>query len=139
MSVVVAWVFAGLLILSVPVAFALLGGAAVALMVEGRPLAVMAQRLYAPTQSFPMLAIPFFILAGNLMMSGKFGDYLVGFAKMVVGRFRGGMGQVSIIGSVMFGGVSGSAVADATALGTALIPVQKREGYPPAFAAAVNA
>ena len=139
MSVVVAWVFAGLLILSVPVAFALLGGAAVALMMEGRPLAVMAQRLYAPTQSFPMLAIPFFILAGNLMMSGKFGDYLVGFAKMVVGRFRGGMGQVSIIGSVMFGGVSGSAVADATALGTALIPVQKREGYPPAFAAAVNA
>ena len=139
MSVVVAWVFAGLLILSVPVAFALLGGAAVALMVEGRPLAVMAQRLYAPTQSFPMLAIPFFILAGNLMMSGKFGDYLVGFAKMVVGRFKGGFGQVSIVGSVMFGGVSGSAVADATALGTALIPVQKREGYPPAFAAAVNA
>ncbi|GAB5467456.1 MAG: TRAP transporter large permease [Rhodospirillales bacterium] len=139
MSIIVGWAFAALLLLSVPVAFALLGGAALALLIEGRPLTVLAQRLYTPTQSFPMLAIPFFILAGNLMMSGRFGEYLIGFAKMVVGRFRGGMGQVSVIGSVMFGGVSGSAVADATALGNALIPVQKREGYPPAFAAAINA
>ena len=139
MSVIVAWFFAILLLLSAPVAIALIGGAAAALYLDGKPLAVMAQRLYTPTQSFPMLAIPFFILAGNLMMSGRFGEYLVGFAKMLVGRFRGGMGQVSIIGSVMFGGVSGSAVADATALGNALIPVQKREGYPAAFAAAINA
>jgi len=139
MSLIVAIVFFALLIVSMPVALALIGGAAIALMVEAKPLAVMAQRLYTPTQSFPMLAIPFFILAGNLMMSGRFGDYLVGFAKLVVGRFRGGMGHVSIIGSVMFGGVSGSAVADATALGSALIPVQKKEGYPPAFAAAINA
>ena len=139
MSVLVGWAFLGLVLLSVPVAFALLGGAGVALLVEGRPLAVVAQRLYTPTQSFPMLAIPFFILAGNLMMSGRFGEYLIGFAKLMVGRFRGGMGQVSIVGSVMFGGVSGSAVADASAIGNALIPVQKREGYPAAFAAAINA
>ena len=139
MSVVVGWVFLALVLLSAPVAMALLGGAAVALLLEGRPLAVMAQRLYTPTQSFPMLAIPFFILAGNLMMSGRFGEYLIGFAKLVVGRFRGGMGQVSVVGSVMFGGVSGSAVADASAIGNALIPVQVREGYPAAFAAAINA
>ena len=77
-----------------------------------------------------MLAIPFFIMAGSLMMHGKFGVYLVNTARFLVGRFRGGLGQVSIIGSVMFGGVSGSAVADASALGNALIPVQKSEGYP---------
>lgn len=139
MSVIVGWAFLVLVLLSAPVAMALLGGAGIALLAEGRPLAVMAQRLYTPTQSFPMLAIPFFILAGNLMMSGRFGEYLIGFARLVVGRFRGGMGQVSIVGSVMFGGVSGSAVADASAIGNALIPVQKREGYPAAFAAAINA
>ena len=85
-----------------------------------------------------MLAIPFFILAGNLMMSGKFGVYLVNIARLIVGNFKGGLGQVSIIGSVMFGGVSGSAVADASALGNALIPVQKKEGYPAGFSAAIN-
>lgn len=86
-----------------------------------------------------MLAIPFFILAGSLMMSGKFGEHLVDFAKLLVGRFRGGMCHVSVVGSVMFGGVSGSAVADASALGNALIPVQKKNGFPAGFAAAVNA
>ena len=130
MTAPLLWVFLLLLVLSVPVAHALLGAAAVALWLDGKPLAVLAQRLYTPTQSFPMLAIPFFILAGNLMMSGRFGEYLVNVARLLVGRFKGGLGQVSILGSVMFGGVSGSAVADATALGNALIPVQKKAGYP---------
>lgn len=138
MAAPMIWIFFALLALSVPVAHAMLGGAAAALWLDGKPLAVIAQRLYTPTQSFPMLAIPFFILAGNLMMSGKFGVYLVNVARLLVGNMRGGMGQVSIIGSVMFGGVSGSAVADASALGNALIPVQKREGYPGGFAAAIN-
>ncbi len=127
-----------LLTLAVPVAHAMLGGVAVALWLDGKPMAVLLQRLYSPTQSFPMMAIPFFILAGSLMMSGRFGVYLVNVAQLLVGRFKGGLGQVSIIGSVMFGGVSGSAVADATALGTALIPVQLKEGYPKGFAAAIN-
>lgn len=139
MTAPLIWIFAVLLALSVPVAHAMLGAAAGALWLDGKPLAVLAQRLYTPTQSFPMLAIPFFILAGNLMMSGKFGDYLINIARLLVGRFKGGLGQVSILGSVMFGGVSGSAVADATALGNALIPVQKKSGYPGGFAAAVNA
>lgn len=131
-------VFAFLLIIAVPVGYAMLGGVAFALWLEEIPLAVILQRLYTPTQSFPMLAIPFFIMAGNLMMSGRFGVYLVNIARLLVGRFKGGLGQVSIIGSIMFGGVSGSAVADATALGNALIPVQKKEGYPSGFAAAIN-
>lgn len=138
MTAPLLWVFLLLLALSVPVAHALLGAAAAALWLDGKPMAVLAQRLYTPTQSFPMLAIPFFILAGNLMMSGRFGEYLVNVARLLVGRFKGGLGQVSILGSVMFGGVSGSAVADATALGNALIPVQKKAGYPGGFAAAIN-
>ncbi|MDZ5699837.1 TRAP transporter large permease subunit [Chelativorans sp. M5D2P16] len=131
-------IFLVLLAIAVPVAHAMLGGVAAALWLDGKPMAVIAQRLYTPTQSFPMLAIPFFIMAGSLMMSGRFGVYLVNIARLLVGNFKGGLGQVSIIGSVMFGGVSGSAVADASALGNALIPVQKREGYPAGFSAAIN-
>jgi TRAP-type transport system large permease protein len=139
MAAPMIWIFLALLVLSVPVGHAVLGSVAFALWLDGKPLAMIAQRLYTPTQSFPMLAIPFFILAGNLMMSGRFGVYLVNTARLLVGHLRGGMGQVSVIGSVMFGGVSGSAVADASALGNALIPVQKKEGYPAGFAGAINA
>lgn len=138
MSATMIWIFFICLALAVPVAQAMLGGVAFALWLEGKPMAVIAQRLYSPTQSFPMLAIPFFILAGNLMMSGRFGVYLINIARLLVGHMKGGMGQVSILGSVMFGGVSGSAVADASALGNALIPVQKQAGYPGGFAAAIN-
>ena len=139
MAAPMIWIFLLLLAVSVPVGHAMLGGVATALWLDGKPLAMIMQRLYTPTQSFPMLAIPFFILAGNLMMSGRFGVYLVNAARLLVGNLKGGMGQVSIIGSVMFGGVSGSAVADASALGNALIPVQQKEGYPGGFAAAINA
>lgn len=132
------FVFFALMAVAVPVAHAMLGGVAAALWLDGKPMAVLTQRLYTPTQSFPMLAIPFFILAGSLMMSGRFGVYLVNIARLLVGGMKGGLGQVSIIGSVMFGGVSGSAVADASALGNALIPVQKEQGYPSGFAAAIN-
>lgn len=138
MTQILVILFFVLLALSVPVAHAMLGGTAIALLAEGKPLAVIAQRLYAPTQSFPMLAVPYFILAGSLMMHGKFGEYLVNIARLLVGRFKGGLGQVSVIGSVMFGGVSGSAVADASAMGNALIPVQVKDGYPAPFAAAIN-
>lgn len=138
MTMPMIWIFMILLACAVPIGHAMLGGVAAALWLDGKPLAVIVQRLYSPTQSFPMLAIPFFILAGNLMMSGRFGIYLVNIARLIVGNMKGGMGQVSIIGSVMFGGVSGSAVADATAIGNALIPVQKQQGYPRAMAAAIN-
>src|SRR3546814_13634526 len=74
--------------------------------------------MFAPTQSFPMLALPFFILAGSLMMSGELGRNLIEFAATLVQRYRGGLGSVTVVGSAVFGGVSGSAVADATALGS---------------------
>lgn len=139
MTSILVVTFFALMAVSVPVAHAMLGGTALALLADGKPLAVIAQRLYAPTQAFPMLAIPYFILAGSLMMHGKFGEYLINIARLLVGHFSGGLGQVSILGSVMFGGVSGSAVADASAMGNALIPVQVRDGYPAPFAAAINA
>ncbi|AMS45411.1 TRAP transporter large permease [Aminobacter aminovorans] len=139
MSAIMVIVFLILMAVSVPIAHAMIGGSALALLLYDRPLAMIAQRLYTPSQMFPMLAIPFFILAGSLMMHGKFGEYLINIARLLVGKFPGGLGHVTIVGSVMFGGVSGSAVADASAMGNALIPVQVKDGYPPPFAAAINA
>ncbi|MBR3371288.1 MAG: TRAP transporter large permease [Rhodobacteraceae bacterium] len=140
MTLVMLCVFFLLLVLSMPVGYALIISAGTAILWQGSiPVVLVVVKLFQPSQSFPLLAIPFFILSGSLMMSGKLGAQLVQFAARLVGRFHGGMGQVSVVGSTIFGGVSGSAVAEASALGSMLIPWQKREGYPPAFAAAVTA
>lgn len=140
MTLVMIVVFAALLALSIPAGYALIIGAGTAILWHGgMPSVLMVVKLFQPSQSFPLLAIPFFILSGSLMMSGRLGTQLVQLAASLVGRFHGGMGQVSVVGSTIFGGVSGSAVAEASALGSMLIPWQKREGYPAAFAAAVTA
>lgn len=128
------------LVIAVPVAYGLLiAGSIGVLIVDRFPIVAVAQRLYSPTQSFLLLAIPFFILAGELLVSGKLGRRLIDFASQLVGRFRGGHAQVSVVTSMLFAGVSGSAVADASGLGAVLIPWKMRAGYPGSFAAAVNA
>lgn len=140
MTAIMTGIFAVLLAISTPVGYALIIAAGAAILWQGgTPTVLAVVKLFQPTQSFPLLAIPFFILSGSLMMSGTLGQKLVQFAAKLVGRFHGGMGQVTVVGSTIFGGVSGSAVAEASALGSMLIPWQKREGYPPAFAAAVTA
>jgi tripartite ATP-independent transporter DctM subunit len=129
-----------LLVLAVPVGHVLIIASGGAILAGGElPPFLVPQQLVAQTQSFPMLALPFFILSGALMMSGRLGEKLIGFATELVQRYRGGLGSVSVVGSCVFGGVSGSAVADATALGGMLIPWQKREGYPAPYCAANNA
>ncbi|MBD5800624.1 Sialic acid TRAP transporter permease protein SiaT [Azoarcus sp. Aa7] len=140
MILIMILAFFGLLALAIPVAHVLViaSGSAI-LWGQELPLMLVAQQMVNQTQSFPMLALPFFILAGSLMMSGRLGEKLIGFATELVQRYRGGLGSVSVVGSCVFGGVSGSAVADATALGGMLIPWQKREGYPAGFTAANNA
>lgn len=139
MIVVLIVVFFGLLFLAVPVGHVLVIASGASVASSGTlPLMIVAQQMYNQTQSFPMLALPFFILAGSLMMSGRLGQNLVDFATALVQRFRGGLASVTVVGSAVFGGVSGSAVSDATALGSMLIPWQKREGYPAAFTAANN-
>ena len=140
MSALMMIVFAALLLLSFPVGYALTIGASVALFVEDQvPMLAVVQQMFAPTQSFPMIAVPFFVMAGDVMMAGKLGKSLIDFATDLVSRFRGGHAQVSVLGSTLFGGVSGSAVADATALGSVLVPWQKKVGYPPAFCGATIA
>ena len=140
MSLILAVTFLVLLTLSFPIAHALMIGASLGVLSSDHlSLFGIIQQIFLPTQSFPLIAIPFFIMAADLMMSGRLGQHLIDFATDLVGRFRGGHAQVSVLGSTLFGGVSGSAVADATALGKLLIPWQIKVGYPRAFCGATIA
>ncbi|OBS29960.1 hypothetical protein A9O67_09095 [Tepidimonas fonticaldi] len=140
MSALILLVFLGALVLAMPIGHALLAAALVAAASNERvPLDLLVQQMVAQVQSFPLIAIPFFMLTGSLMMGGKLGEALVGMLSALVGRWQGGPAQVSVLSSTVFGGVSGSAVADATAIGALLFPWQRRLGYPPAFSAAALA
>jgi tripartite ATP-independent transporter DctM subunit len=92
--------------------------------------------MVAQVQSFPLIAIPFFMLTGSLMMGGRLGQAIVGTLTVLVGRWHGGPAQVSVLSSTLFGGVSGSAVADASAIGSLVMPWHRRLGYPMPFSAA---
>ena len=100
-------------------------------------LLMLPARMYSGTTSFTLLAIPFFILAGNLMNTGGMTQRLVHFAQCLVGHIRGGLGHVTIITNMIMAGMSGSAVADATGTGVVLIPAMEKAGYPRAFSAAL--
>ncbi|MCI0756113.1 TRAP transporter large permease [Teichococcus vastitatis] len=100
---------------------------------------IMIQRIYAGTTSFPLLAIPFFILSGNLMNTGGMTERIFAVAHMIVGRIRGGLGHVNVLASMLFAGMSGSAVADAAGLGLVEIKAMRQAGYTPRFAATLTA
>ena len=100
-------------------------------------LLMLPARMYSGTTSFTLLAIPFFILAGNLMNTGGMTQRLVHFAQCLVGHIRGGLGHVTVVTNMVMAGMSGSAVADATGTGVVLIPAMEKAGYPRAFSAAL--
>jgi tripartite ATP-independent transporter DctM subunit len=140
MSLTLVIAFCVLMVAVIPVAHALVIASGLVLLWEGQmPLMLVAQQIFQQTQSFPMLALPFFILAGTLIMEGKLGEELLRFSGELMQRLRGGALATTVVGSVVFGGVSGSAVANASALGSVLIPWQKRQGYPAGLCAANNA
>ncbi|MGO4302813.1 TRAP transporter large permease [Cupriavidus sp. RAF12] len=121
--------FFGLLILGVPVAFSIGLSAVVTILYEGLPLAVVFQQMTSGMNAFSFLAIPFFIFAGELMLYGGIADRIVNFAKSMAGHVRGGLGMSNVVACTLFGGVSGSPVADVSAMGAVMIPMMKREGY----------
>jgi len=137
----VLWLFVMMLILfalSVPIAWSMAIAAAVYMAFgPGVPLEGFVQRLIGGIDTFPLLAIPFFILAGNLMNTGGITDRLVGFAKTLVGHIRGGLAHVVVVTNMIMAGMSGSGVADAAGSGTVLIPAMKKAGYGVPFAAAI--
>lgn len=123
MSFIMLFVFMAGAVIAMPIAHALLMGAMAAAATSDRvPLDLLVQQMVAQVQSFPLIAIPFFMLTGSLMMGGRLGEALVGVLSALIGRFHGGPAQVGVMSSTLFGGVSGSAVADASAIGSLMIP-----------------
>lgn len=140
MSLILVLAFIVLMVLAIPVGHGLIIASAAAIVLDGGvPLLVVVQQMFQQTQSFPMLALPFFMLAGALMMGGRLGQELLDFASEGMKRWTGGELSTTVVASVAFGGVSGSAVANASALGSVLIPWQKSRGYPAGLCAANNA
>ena len=127
-----------LLALEFPVAFAMTGASALYILLQGDiPLVVMAQRVTVGVDSFVLLAIPFFFLAGELMNQGGITQRLMDLAQALVGGIRGGLGHVTVVTNMIMAGMSGSSVADATGTGAVLIPAMERAGYPRVFSAAL--
>ncbi len=128
-----------LLVLGVPVAFAL-GGATLAAMLAGQvPLVALPKTLFSGIDLFALEAVPFFILTAELMTGGALSDVLLRFASQFVGRFRGGLGHTNILTLTFFSGISGSALADAAGPGAIMIRMMRDDGYDPGYAAALTA
>src|SRR3981189_966347 len=124
----------------VPVAIAMAGSALVYFYVSGSsPPMVVVHRMISGIDSFPLLAVPFFILAGNLMNHAGITNRIYNFALSLVGWLKGGLGHVNVIGSVIFAGMSGTAIADAAGLGTIEIKAMKDQGYDLGFSVGVTA
>lgn len=121
--------FALLLILGVPVAFAIGLSSIATILAAGLPIAVVFQKMVGGMQVFSFLAIPFFVFAGELMLHGGIAERIVRFANSLVGHVRGGLGMSNVLGCTLFGGVAGSPLADVSAMGSVMIPLMKKEGY----------
>src|SRR5215210_4850612 len=129
-----------LMLVGLPVALAMATSSLGYILVTGiTPDVTLAQRMIAGVESFPLLAVPFFILAGNLMNIAGVTGRIYSFALALVGWMKGGLGHVNVIGSVIFAGMSGTAIADAAGLGTIEIKAMKEHGYSTEFAVGVTA
>ncbi|MEJ6398571.1 TRAP transporter large permease [Yoonia sp. 208BN28-4] len=134
--------FLVLILVGLPVVFALLVSPIALIMLEGDGRNVVAglyRNLYNGMDSFPLMALPFFMLAGEVMNRGGITTRLVEFSQAFMGHLRGGLAHVNILSSILFAGLSGSAVADTSALGSTLIPAMEKNGYTRKFAAAITA
>ncbi|MFS4437425.1 TRAP transporter large permease [Paracoccaceae bacterium GXU_MW_L88] len=140
-SLIMISVFGVMTLIGIPIALSITAAAiAAVLLVVPMDMALFtsAQKMLASLDSFSLLAVPFFILSGVIMNSGGIAVRLVDFAKLIAGRVPGSLAQTNIAGNMLFGSISGSAIAASTSIGGVMVPMQKREGYDPGFAAAVN-
>ena len=130
--------FTLLLLLGVPVAFAIGLSSVATIVAAGLPIAIVFQKMVGGMQVFSFLAIPFFVFAGELMLYGGIADRIVKFANSLVGHVRGGLGMSNVLGCTIFGGVAGSPLADVSAIGSVMIPLMKKEGYDADYAVNVT-
>ena len=130
--------FTLLLLIGVPVAFAIGLSSVATIVAAGLPVAIVFQKMVGGMQIFSFLAIPFFVFAGKLMLYGCIADRIVRFANALVGHVRGGLGMSNVLGCTLFGGVAGSPLADVSAMGSVMIPLMKRDGYHADYAVKVT-
>lgn len=128
-TVVLLGGFVALLVLRVPIALAMVAASVGAAYVLGIPLPTVGQKMVDGLNSFPLIAIPFFILAGEIMSAGGISRRLINLSNVIVGWLRGGLAMMDVVSSMFFGGISGSSVADASAVGSVMIPMMKKKGY----------
>jgi len=129
-----------LMALNVPVAWAMIISSVIALLVDGSmPMVIVAQRLWGGLESFPLLAIPLFVFAGNLMNIGGGAERIFSFCMSIVGHLKGGLAYVNVLSSIIFAGMSGAATADAAGLGQIEIEAMLKDGYTPEYSAAITA
>ena len=138
MSLTLLGLFLVLAVLGVPVAVSLGLASALTLYIYDLPLSVVSQSMYTAMNSFLLVAVPLFILAGSVMERGGVSDRIFSAANALVGRWRGGLGQVNIVASMIFGGISGSSVADVSGLGPLEIRAMTQRNYPRPYAAALT-
>ncbi|WP_209507972.1 MULTISPECIES: TRAP transporter large permease [unclassified Ruegeria] len=129
------------LLIGLPVFFALLAAPGILLWLNGQTndITLLYRNVYNGMDSFPLMAIPFFMMAGEMMNRGGITIRLVEFSQALMGHLRGGLAHVNVLSSILFAGLSGSAVADTSALGSMLIPAMEKQGYTRKFAAAITA
>lgn len=139
MTAILFSIFLILLLLSVPVAISIGLASVVVLCIYDMPLVLVTQRMFAGTDTFPLIAVPFFILAGDLLAKGKVSEKLVDFADSLFGFFKGGLSIVAVLAGMFFAAISGSGAATTAAVGTTLIPELKKKGYDEASSAALIA
>lgn len=121
--------FALLMVLRVPISFAMLLATLGSALINGTNFSVMVRQMIDGVNNFSLLSIPFFILMGEFMSAGGISEKIIALANLAVGRFRGGLAYVNVLSSMFFGGISGSAVADVSSMGTMIIPMMKKQGY----------
>ncbi|MBQ9104890.1 MAG: TRAP transporter large permease subunit, partial [Mailhella sp.] len=129
----------GLLFLTIPIAVAISCAVFAAIWVGDLEPMLFVQKLYAAFENFPVMAIPFFLMAGSIMQRGSMAGALIRVSQSLVGHIPGGLVHVSILTCIFYGALCGSAVATLAAVGGLLVPAMKQEGYPADFAAAINA
>jgi tripartite ATP-independent transporter DctM subunit len=132
-------IFFGLMVLGVPIAFALGTSSLIIIFLEGLPLTIVAQKAYQSLDNFILLAVPFFLIVGALMNASAITERLLELSSAMFGKTRGALGKVNVVASMLFGGLSGSSVADVAGIGSVLIPNMIRQGYSREFAVAITA
>lgn len=139
MELIIIISFFAAMIIGIPIVFVIGLTVVIYLYIAGLPFELLAQRMFVGVDKFVLMAVPFFMLAGNLMNAGGLTRRLIRFSNVLIGNIRGGLAYVNVLASMIFAGITGSATADTSSIGSILIPAMKKEGYDVGFSAAITA